>query len=573
MRSTAGIVLPLIIAAALGWLGEPRVEADEIERIEADVIIAGGSTAALAAALAAADEGAITVLLEPTDWIGGQLTSSGVPAVDEAWHQIKDESGNVLIDVRGIARDPRNMTPAFRDMLLEIGNPGRGWVSRFCFEPKMLLKEFLGPWEQRLASKLTVFRNTVVKQVELDRDAGRVLSLTAIQRTPRADIPWVGYDQLPSKDLPDWYSREDSPRFTKRVVRFAGRTNAGSVFVDATEWGELLALSGALYLQGVDTTDGGRQGNERCGQSTVFDFVQELHDGPVDDPAPPVNPDDTMGFGDYAERPDAWSLVWTYRRIRSSDQEPRPGDRSLQNWGYSTELGHGGNDYPFGYLFLPKEATARSVGDWRGGVDLQVMSAAEQRAYAWHHWFKQQVVSPFQPSQVALSLEVLGTGHGLAKLPYVRDTRRSVGLGGFVLRLADLTPSDGSQTGTVFFDRIALGAYPADVHLLTCCKYPPHVHIHEDTAPFYLPFRALTHAELRNLLVAGKTMAQSFMANSATRLHPIEWSSGTAAGVAAAWMANNQSDSAAALRAIEVIRKLVSARTPTDWNLHNLDEE
>ena len=27
-----------------------------------------------------------------------------------------------------------------------------------------------------------------------------------------------------------------------------------------------------------------------------------------------------------------------------------------------------------------------------------------------------------------------------------------------------------------------------------------------------------------NLLVAGKTMAQSFLANYATRLHPIEWS-------------------------------------------------
>ncbi|HEX5102742.1 MAG TPA: FAD-dependent oxidoreductase, partial [Pirellulaceae bacterium] len=32
-----------------------------------------------------------------------------------------------------------------------------------------------------------------------------------------------------------------------------------------------------------------------------------------------------------------------------------------------------------------------------------------------------------------------------------------------------------------------------------------------------------------NLLVAGKTMAQTFLANSATRLHPIDWSTGTAA--------------------------------------------
>ena len=56
-----------------------------IRELSADVIIAGGSTAALAAAIASADSGATTVLIEPTDWIGGQLTSSG----DTTVHAIK----------------------------------------------------------------------------------------------------------------------------------------------------------------------------------------------------------------------------------------------------------------------------------------------------------------------------------------------------------------------------------------------------------------------------------------------------------------------------------------------------
>jgi NADPH-dependent 2,4-dienoyl-CoA reductase/sulfur reductase-like enzyme len=49
-----------------------------------DVVVAGGSTAALAAAVAAArDDGQLHVCLtEPTDWLGGQMTSSGVPAFD-----------------------------------------------------------------------------------------------------------------------------------------------------------------------------------------------------------------------------------------------------------------------------------------------------------------------------------------------------------------------------------------------------------------------------------------------------------------------------------------------------------
>ena len=52
--------------------------------LDCDVIVAGGTTAALATALTAAREGARTCLLEPTDWPGGQLTASGVPAIDYA---------------------------------------------------------------------------------------------------------------------------------------------------------------------------------------------------------------------------------------------------------------------------------------------------------------------------------------------------------------------------------------------------------------------------------------------------------------------------------------------------------
>ena len=43
----------------------------------------------------------------------------------------------------------------------------------------------------------------------------------------------------------------------------------------------------------------------------------------------------------------------------------------------------------------------------------------------------------------------------------------------------------------------------------------------------------MTHSDAPNLVLAGKTMAQSFYANAITRLHPSEWSSGAAAALAA----------------------------------------
>ncbi len=51
-----------------------------------EILIAGGGTGGVAAALAAARNGRRVVLLEETDWLGGQMTSQGVSALDEHEH-------------------------------------------------------------------------------------------------------------------------------------------------------------------------------------------------------------------------------------------------------------------------------------------------------------------------------------------------------------------------------------------------------------------------------------------------------------------------------------------------------
>jgi flavin-dependent dehydrogenase len=57
-----------------------------IEETRCDVLVVGGGTGGTAAALAAARAGRRVYLLEETDWIGGQLTSQGVSALDEHEH-------------------------------------------------------------------------------------------------------------------------------------------------------------------------------------------------------------------------------------------------------------------------------------------------------------------------------------------------------------------------------------------------------------------------------------------------------------------------------------------------------
>ena len=351
--------------------------------LTADVIIAGGSTAALAAAIASADSGAKTVLIEPTDWIGGQLTSSGVPPVDEAWHKIRDESaGEIALDVAKIARDPRNISPFFRDALKKTGNPGRGWVSRYCYQPKILLENHLEPEVMRLSDRLVILRETVVKKLETQ--GRRIVALQAVKRIPKH--PDRRYATLPSAEIPDWYSREPSEQYDKEIIRISGDESV--VFIDATEWGEILALSRRAYLQGIEHLEGVLDGNDRCGQSIVFGFAQRLNAAPETDRAPETEAPG-LGLGKYDERQDAWHKIWTYRRLLGNGSGPTAGDITLQNWGYEPGVKNGGNDYPFGYLLLSRKDTAATIDDWQGGVDLTVMAAAETRAYAWHQWFKQ----------------------------------------------------------------------------------------------------------------------------------------------------------------------------------------
>ncbi len=516
----------------LGELGAPL-------NVTCEVVIAGGSTAALAAALTSAREGADTCLLEPVDWPGGQLTASGVPAIDWAWHKVG------ALDVAAIARQPINQPAELSTWMAQVGNPGNCWVSRNCFRPDTFVADVLRP---AIADepKLRVFYNTVVKQAH--RTGARVERLTAIRRTLRPGQA-VGYL---SAELADWYSPTTSARYTKEVL-----TVRGQVFVDATELGDVLALADAPYLQGVETVDGSFETrDDRCGQATVFPLIARYHATAQSEPASPLPVDHPSfyGLGRFT-----WDQVWSYRRVVDA-AGGLAGDYSLQNW-------NPGNDYAFGYLLTSRAATAAQRGDWRGGVDLDALAGAERHALGWYGWLEQR--APDGPARVTLDRTLLGSPTGLAKLPYVRDTRRSVGLEGFVLGAGHLRGEAAARTGTRFKDRVAIGAYAIDVHPLQTCTLPGYVTTAAaEPLPFYIPLRALTNRDVENLLVAGKTMAQSFVANAATRLQPIEWSSGVGAGAAAAHMVRRGlTTTRAALDDVAAIQARIRPHAPLEWTI------
>eukprot|EP01112_Ceratiomyxa_fruticulosa_P019682 TRINITY_DN6497_c0_g1_i1.p1 TRINITY_DN6497_c0_g1~~TRINITY_DN6497_c0_g1_i1.p1 ORF type:complete len:588 (+),score=105.17 TRINITY_DN6497_c0_g1_i1:75-1766(+) len=537
-----------------------QVFAEQI--VECDVVIAGGTTAALSSALTSSSEGAYTCLLEPTNWVGGQITASGVPAIDFAWHTLKN--GNFVLPVYEIDRNQSNVSPIFYDILHKLNVTGDCWVSDFCFPPSEFLR-LVGQYIAKLPT-LRIFYQTVVKSVETkptgENGTSIIVSMTGIQRTPQPGVECDGYDIRPSQDIPDWYSPKNSSRWIKETLIFVA-----PVFIEATEWGEVLALGNASYLQGIDERfDGdtsGLGGSETCGQAFTFGFVETFDSKATYEPP---NPYSVPYPSHYSVAGYGWRQVWTYRRIiaAESNGDISTGDVSLQNW-------DDGNDFPYRYLFFNKTVTQSTVDDWMGGVDLVSMDEAEREAIGYHYWYKNQTYNSNNQSlasQITLNGTYMGTCHGLSKVPYIRDTRRAIGIDSFVMTVDNISGNATDLVGYYYPDTLAIGCYDVDIHRDVGCTYPSYMNDYYPVLPYYIPFRAMTSRELVNLVVAGKTMAQSFLTNSATRLHPVEWSSGSGAGVAAAFMARSRTTTTAeALKNIEIIQSRVQNYTPIKWTI------
>jgi alkyl hydroperoxide reductase subunit AhpF len=99
---------------------------------ECDVIINGGSLAGFAAALSSSNLGSKTCLIEPTSWLGGQLTNQGVSAFDFPYQKL-----NYGLDMSKISTQSQHIPANLRPILAKLKTEsGTCWVSKYCNEPK-----------------------------------------------------------------------------------------------------------------------------------------------------------------------------------------------------------------------------------------------------------------------------------------------------------------------------------------------------------------------------------------------------------------------------------------------------
>ena len=460
----------------------PAVQSPAIDQVvDCELLIVGGGLAGTATAYESLLAGRTVCMTEITDWVGGQISSQGTSALDEARKQ-----RSLLFYSKGY----KELRSRIEDFYGEL-NPGGCWVSATCFLPvdaNTILSDMLNDAARKGGGQLKWFPSTVVKELQISADGRMIDSAIAIQHTPQPGTAPLNTTPLSDTFL-DSYQYEDSERFAKDIIQFvpAGPANSTAradnppkadwYVVEATETGEIIALAGVPYRLGLDPrsplnpSSPTEVADPYCTQGFTYTFAMER----TAKAQPQIKPTYYEQYEPYfsyersRNQDDYFDYVFTYRRISAPPPRPKatefgvsavvPGDISMQNWTW-------GNDYRPGtakdnLIFSADQLAATGqleAGGWLGGLRIDSLRKAEENAYSYYYWLVEgttdsqlgpSIKTPHPDNQFIAGFDApMGTAHGLSKYPYIREARRIIGRpsvtypNGFSVSEVDISKAD-----------------------------------------------------------------------------------------------------------------------------------
>jgi hypothetical protein len=500
-----------IVLGLLLWFVQPSFALDY------DVIVVGAGSGGSAAAIQASRMGYSVALIEETDWVGGQMTTGGVPNMDEAFPAIRNT---------GLYQEFTQKIKA------HYGDRPVGtcyWVSTsFCFEPQvghLILKQMIKD------ANVTLMLNTTVEQV---LQSGTTVNGVIIKK---GDV-------------------EQS--ISSRYV------------IDATEYGDLLPLvSGLTYRIGYGTSDDPKP--DACIQDITYTATFRRYSStpppeatfskPPPSPAPNVKDlftrlvNNSMDPKRYTVYPESWPVHVSYRGIPDSSRGPEgyytaaQEDRlnmshTMLNWANDFPATQSAS-HPTGMLsanYLTDKQFRRAVNCEAKLRTLQFMYYAQQEL-GFTNWginTNQGYNTPYNLNQNQcdnIPLEFKAMEAHFPLIPYVRESLRLVGE--YTLVAKDIYRTKDKPIPPVnFTDSLAVASYPIDLH--NCYVLEAELESLADKpsgfsgAPFQIPMSTFYTSSVNGFLVAEKNISQSRMVNGASRLQPSTMLIGQAAGALAA---------------------------------------
>lgn len=500
------------------WKSDEMNTRPEAVAARYDVVVAGAGTGGWAAAIQSARMGARVLLLEETDWIGGQMCAAAVTTMDEGglWQKFPARE-------RGIYREFHESMVLYYQSLDK--DP---FVAYYAFP-----EQLEGGYEPKAA------RGVLYGFIKDVREGGGVLDVCV-----RARVRSV-------------LKRGDT--VTGAKVEFVTGTGTverdigSDVLIDATEYGDVIPLTGARYRVGNTTSDNPDL-TALVQDHTWTAVLREYPDGvPVElqitSPPPGYEKGSGRRYRNYRNEgmmiwgaagkgikgPRHWRVYFAWRGMADADS-PLTGIPSGQR---HTQCGfNGGNDYPVTAATI--EAPAQRLRDEREGIyktlgalyyfqrELGVnWSLAADEGYATPYNRAKMKALGLRPDLEALAVH-------LPQQPYVRECRRIIGVR--TLTAGDLTRFEAAKH---FPTSVAMGDYFMDLdHGKTAHAIESDLdsggELPRGGGPFQVPFEVFIPEKVDGFLPAEKNISQSRLANGATRLQPITMMTGQAAGAIAA---------------------------------------
>jgi hypothetical protein len=477
-----------------------------------DIVIIGGSFGGVAAALAAARYGKRVALVEASGNVGGQATSQGLARWDESapvvspntygstksYQVLKDDIRQwyrtyTKLGVRGHAAD---FNPGFA----ASGHP----FSVDCNVVETVLRQLL----EDVAANVTLYLGTTV--INVAKSGANIQSLELS----------------------------------------TGDSLSATIFVDATDTGELLPLCGVSWVIGAEAKSDTQEPHaEQTAQSghvqpiTVSIAVEHRPDGEqhvIPKPAS-YTPEliASQAFGVYGGRNGMIGGVF------SSAKSPNPGWETLFDYRQYVDSGN---------FTDPSYACGRSVinvgcNDYQAAViptgdaakDAQIVEAARQTSIAYLYWL--QTEAPRDDGNgtgypnLMVRQDIFGRADGTAPLAYVRESRR---IAKPIVRLVEqhvAVPdphAPGVRAPMNFSDSCGVCMYSIDIHQVYGPAGTPWVGV-DGVRPFQIPLGSLIPTDCANLVAGCKNIGGTHLTSGAYRVHPGEWAIGEAAGVLAAY--------------------------------------